>query len=351
MKNIAILKRDSTKITISEFYERYNMGKYNLNPTYQRRGDVWDEEKQGFLIDTILKNYPIPPIFLHQRIDEENGSTMYDVIDGKQRLTAIVSFLKGELSLPQSYDEGAYGDSRLNGAKISDLENELFEYKKQLWRYTISVEYIDTDELDIIDSIFDRLNRNGEPLEMQELRRAKYHDTKLLCLVEETVKKIDWTNIGKIKINRMQDHEFASELVFFVLENDVSDGNSKTILDEKYKSWNDKLTDSVYREALKQIEMIVQYLADLKIDFNKYKIKGVSHFYALFVFCDKMLKKGIKAEQIVDKVNDFFTQVRIIDSQNENAIAYRVSMQSNTRSKIQRTRRIDALVKAVEVVE
>ena len=128
MKEIAILKRDSTKITISEFYERYNMGKYNLSPAYQRRGDVWDEDKKGFLIDTILKNYPIPPIFLHQRIDEETGSTMYDVIDGKQRLTAIVDFLTGNLSLPQNYDEGAYGDSRLNGITIYDLEGELFEY-------------------------------------------------------------------------------------------------------------------------------------------------------------------------------------------------------------------------------
>lgn len=349
MKNIVILKRDTTKITISEFFERYNMGKYNLNPDYQRRGDVWDEEKQGFLIDTILKNYPIPPIFLHQRIDEDTGNTMYDVIDGKQRLTAIVSFLQGKLSLPQSYDEGAYGDSRLNGARIGDLEGELFEYKKQLWRYTISVEYIDTDELDIIDSIFDRLNRNGEPLEMQELRRAKYHGTQLLKLIEEAVSEIDWTNIGKIKINRMQDHEFASELVFYVLENDVSDGNSKTILDDKYRIWHNKLTHEDYIQALERVKKIVRYISDLKIDFDKYKIKGVSHYYALFVFCDIMINAGIDSASITDRLDNFFTQVRIVDSIDENAIAYRVSMQSNTRSKMQRTKRIDALVRAVKI--
>lgn len=346
MKKIAILKRDSTKITVSEFFERYNMGKYNLNPTYQRRGDVWDEEKQGFLIDTILKNYPIPPIFLHQRIDENTGSTMYDVIDGKQRLTAIVSFLNGELSLPQSYDEGAYGDSRLNGVKMEDLEGELFEYKKQLWRYSISVEYIDTDELDVIDAIFDRLNRNGEPLEMQELRRARYHDTLLLKLVEESANIIDWSNIGKIKKNRMQDQEFASELIFYILEGEAGEGNSKTVLDDKYKKWNEKLTQKLYDEAIATFSSAVEYLKKLNIEFDKYKIKGVSHYYALFGFCCEMLKKDVNISEIKIKLSDFYFQVRDVDSNDKNAIEYRNSMQSNTRAKYQRTKRIQALIDA-----
>lgn len=50
MNSIAILKRDSNKITISELFERYKLDKINLEPPYQRRGDVWDVEKQGFLI-------------------------------------------------------------------------------------------------------------------------------------------------------------------------------------------------------------------------------------------------------------------------------------------------------------
>ena len=71
----AKLNRESTKITISEFYERNQLNKYNFEPEYQRRGDVWSEEKQSFLIDSILKNYPMPPIFLHQVIDSSSGAT------------------------------------------------------------------------------------------------------------------------------------------------------------------------------------------------------------------------------------------------------------------------------------
>lgn len=96
----AKLNRESTRITISEFYERNQLNKYNFDPKYQRRSDVWSEEKQSFLIDSILKNYPMPPIFLHQVIESDTGATKYNVIDGKQRLSTILRFINNEIALP-----------------------------------------------------------------------------------------------------------------------------------------------------------------------------------------------------------------------------------------------------------
>ena len=78
--------RKSTSITISNFYEQYQLKKYNMDPPYQRDMNVWDIEQKSFLIDTIFKNFPIPPIFLEQKINADTGITNYDVIDGKQRL-------------------------------------------------------------------------------------------------------------------------------------------------------------------------------------------------------------------------------------------------------------------------
>ena len=148
----AKLNRESTKITISEFYERNQLNKYNFDPEYQRRGDVWSDEKQAFLIDSILKNYPMPPIFLHQVIDSDTGATKYNVIDGKQRLNAILRFIGNEIELPSDYDVGAFGDSRLNGKKFCDLDGELQEFKMQFWRYILSVEYIETDDIVVFDN-------------------------------------------------------------------------------------------------------------------------------------------------------------------------------------------------------
>ncbi|SEG16499.1 Protein of unknown function DUF262 [Butyrivibrio sp. Su6] len=349
MNNIVILKRNSTSITISEFYERYKMEKYNFDPAYQRRGDVWNEDKQGFLIDTILKNYPMPPIFLHQKIDEVTGTTKYDVIDGKQRLTAIIKFIEGDLELPQDFDEGAYGDSRLNGLKIDDLEGKLLDYKKQLWRYSISVEYIDTDKNDVVDAIFDRLNRNGEQLEEQELRKAKYHDTLIMSLVERVTDMINWDDIGKMKVSRMQDQEYASELLFYLLNDDASDGNAKETLDNEYKKWNEKLTDGQIDSIEMRFKKILEYIEELDINFDQYKLKGVSHFYAIFAFSKVMIEKNINPSAIRGKLDEFYLKMRDKSYDYPGVQKYLDSMQSNTRSKSQRLKRINALIESCDV--
>jgi uncharacterized protein with ParB-like and HNH nuclease domain len=60
-------------------------------------------------------NVPIPPIFLNE---DEYGH--YSVIDGKQRLAAITSFLSNNLVL-----EGLEIFSDINGIKFNDLPNRL----------------------------------------------------------------------------------------------------------------------------------------------------------------------------------------------------------------------------------
>ena len=93
-----ILKRDSNSINIASFWEGFSLGKFNFDPPYQR-DSVWDEEKQSFFIDSILRNYPIPPIFLHQKIDDDTGRITFEVVDGKQRLTTIAS----SVTFPSSF--------------------------------------------------------------------------------------------------------------------------------------------------------------------------------------------------------------------------------------------------------
>lgn len=342
--SFAKLSRESTKITISEFFERHQLKKYNFDPDYQRRGDVWDDEKQAFLIDSILKNYPMPPIFLHQEINTITGETMYNVIDGKQRLNAILKFIDNKIELPQDYDVGAFGDARLNGAKFGDLKNELQEFKMQFWRYILSVEYIENGEIDIINNVFDRLNRNGEPLEPQELRKAKYYDTIFLKTIEDLAKIVDWKKLGKVKINRMQDIEFISELVFLLLENEPMDASRREYIDDYYTKWSKNFENQKAVEIKKYFELCINFIESCDIDFDKHKIKGVSHFYALFGFAKKCIDNHIEAKSISKKLNEFYIILRNTSDLPKNVLEYKESMQSNTRSKGQRIHRIDALV-------
>lgn len=62
--------------------------KLNLTPTYQR-GDVWSTKDRQALIESILRGIPLPSIILLRM----GGSAPHEVVDGKQRLTAILRFV------------------------------------------------------------------------------------------------------------------------------------------------------------------------------------------------------------------------------------------------------------------
>ena len=60
----------------------------NVDAEYQR-GKVWSQPQQALLIDSVMRGFDIPKIFLRKLPD--GNPYLFDVIDGKQRLTAIWS--------------------------------------------------------------------------------------------------------------------------------------------------------------------------------------------------------------------------------------------------------------------
>ena len=74
-------------LTLKNLYEH---GHLNLEPGFQRQS-VWIERDRAKLIDSILRNYPLPAIFLYR--NQKDGEIIYDVIDCKQRLESIFMFM------------------------------------------------------------------------------------------------------------------------------------------------------------------------------------------------------------------------------------------------------------------
>jgi hypothetical protein len=339
----SILNRDTNTVTVATFYENYLLGKYNFDPPYQRKS-VWTDEKQSFLIDSIIKNFPIPPIFLHQHIDDETGKTEYDIIDGKQRLTSIVRFIRNEIPVSSEFEDTNFYDQLLAGAYFVDLDQpELSEYKRKFWRYIIPIEYLDTTSKSLIDNIFDRLNRNGEPLTGQELRNAKYHDTDLLNLVEKLADHRFWSaRLAHVDLSRMENYEFVSELIFVLLEKGPMEALPPIIdaLYEKYThgqiNWN-----SVEHEFYR----VTKFLEALDLNYEGYKIKGVSHLYGLWCFAWVCEQQTVQPEMVRDKLNALFTELRSSQVTNEYVQDYRITMSSNTKSKAMRERRLEALLR------
>jgi len=140
----------------------------NLRPEYQRRRR-WDSKKQSKLIESLLMNVPVPPIFLY-----ETDLSRYEVMDGQQRLISIIDFYDGKLIL-----RNLKAWKNLNGLRYKDLPERL---KRGLDRRRISAvillaESAAPEEIafaDIRREVFERLNTGGTALNGQELRNSIY---------------------------------------------------------------------------------------------------------------------------------------------------------------------------------
>lgn len=86
--------------SLENFLDMYAEGEYDFDPEYQR-GLVWTkEQKQAFIKALMIGKAEIQPIFIRNPKKREWG---LEVLDGKQRLTAILEYVRGEFEVEGFY--------------------------------------------------------------------------------------------------------------------------------------------------------------------------------------------------------------------------------------------------------
>jgi len=147
-----------------------------IKPKMQREF-VWDSLKCSRLIESIIMGLPIPPLFLL-----EIGKNKYELIDGFQRLTTVINYVRGNPW--HGYVEGKRNTPSKLSKKVSfEIGGKIFsdldpEYKRILKRSTIPL--IEFKQLgpDTIDSkylIFERINTGSEKLNQMQIRKSLAH--------------------------------------------------------------------------------------------------------------------------------------------------------------------------------
>lgn len=141
--------------------------RYKLDPEYQRR-HRWSAERKSRLIESFLINVPVPPVFLYER-----DLARFEVMDGRQRLTALSDFYADKFALT-----GLQYWSDLDGRRYSELPSKVRDGIDR--RYISSIillkETAATDEQAAMlkKMVFERLNSGGVKLASQETRNAVY---------------------------------------------------------------------------------------------------------------------------------------------------------------------------------
>lgn len=299
----------------------------------------------------------MPAIFMRPIVDAD-GKTQYDIVDGKQRLQAIINFIEGSTTLTSYFAEDSFvgednreAAEKIAGKTFSEIKTEgSSDYVKQFWTYTLQIEYLYDDNTDLISSVFDRLNRNGEPLNRQELRKARYANTPIMTVIQKLTENDYWRDkLARLKIERMEDEEFVSELLFLILDKHVLDSSPDT-LDSKYEEY--KNNAAALEQGQKEFECIIDFIKQLSIDYEKCKrLFWTTHLYTLFSVAWYCVEKKISADQIAKPINEFYVIYFSRDTNYEGALKeYKDASSSRTRSAIQRNHRMKAVLKYCNVL-
>ena len=164
--------------TVKALLNLRKSGMLIVNPEYQR-GEVWNAGQQKKLIDSVLRGYPIPLIYLHyiKRTVEGFVQEGFEVIDGQQRINALYLYTEGRFKLfdPVKDETEARFPAFIKeqpcpwGGKAFEELSETIS--TQLMDTPLSVVMIDTPETNEARDLFIRL-QSGMPLNSQEKRDA-----------------------------------------------------------------------------------------------------------------------------------------------------------------------------------
>ena len=223
--------------SVQYIYDLIKRGKIILEVPFQRK-QIWKPDKASSLIESIIMNVPIPPLYF---AEEENGNWL--VLDGLQRLSSIKNFYDNEFALTKLEVL-----TDLNKSKYKDLPPKS---KSLLDDGMLRVNVIKKDShRDIKYDIFMRLNRGAVTLNYQELRNCMYRGN-----LNDAAKELCNENSIFLKIlkqkaphQRYLDVEFI--IRYFAMSDNVSVDENGDVCIEGYKG--------------KMVQFINEYMEDHK---------------------------------------------------------------------------------------
>jgi hypothetical protein len=169
------MKFDITELRSSTVWNLYRMrDRIQIDPDYQRLSDIWTLDKRQGLIDTIINDFDVPKLYLHKfdKPLKKNGKLYdYAIIDGKQRLETMWAFIDGHIPLAPDFEYFRDSSVEPGNMTYAELGQNYPDLKVQFDSFQLNVISIETDELEMIEEMFSRLNESA-PLTAPEKRNA-----------------------------------------------------------------------------------------------------------------------------------------------------------------------------------
>jgi hypothetical protein len=336
--------------TLKWFVQQNKLGQLEMRPPFQRR-PVWTQPQKSLLIDTILRGYPVPEIYVFTAPGSA-GEDVANVVDGQQRLRACLEFMADKYAINFDLEKlqplHDLTDTPWFGLKFSKLEED---ERQRIEKYKLIVRDLEGVGDQELRHLFHRLNQSNMVLNAQELRFSIYEGG-LLALVEKLAKRPEWNSMGIFTVaqrRRMLDSEFVSELATGYLH---WPQNKKDSLDHYYSQYA-----TVFPFADRVEERFDDVLAVLKEIFpdgrmHRTRWRRKSDFYTLFLALarGRIDSEEFGIEPLRLRLTEFSRQVDSAETVPEDSPAwvYRTAVQRAASDRSRRVRREEALLAFLE---
>ena len=251
---------------------RIERGDIDLQPEFQR-GEVWSKAKKQRLVDSILRDWHVPPI----HVIELRGSRKQEVLDGQQRLAAIRDFVRGDVTVDGTIEPLDPKIEALHGKKYRELPDE---WKRQFNQFTLRIFRIVDYTADEPGELFFRLNQPTS-LTAAEQRNAFFGPVR--SQVKKLVDMLGDCGLDKDVLgfsnSRMAYDDIVARVAVTVERKKITEKLTANDLVQTYRSERPLSDDALGRVAV-AIRLIGATRSSLvgKIQFNKATI------YSWFIF-------------------------------------------------------------------
>lgn len=240
----------------------------------QRKSEMWDSRQKSLLIHSMLANYPVPSIYVlredSQELDEKKKPVFnYFVMDGKQRLTSVLSYIWGEFPLEDDIpnifvDETEY---EIAGKYFCDLD-EPVQYEIKRYKFDIiAFEECSNRE---IEEIFFRLN-NSSPLTKSQVAKAKI-GVELAELMNELLASkffVTGCNFSKAQLKASDDQRCLLQAMMLLDTNNVPDFELKDFSETSILEYSESIRENYSDRQSNILKSAIQYLTDAFPEKNK----------------------------------------------------------------------------------
>jgi len=255
IENKLVSSIQSNSFKIVDIYNKIDSGTLIPGPDFQRNL-VWKKQHKFSFIQTILLNYPFPEVYVaSEQLDVDTLKTKEVVVDGQQRLSTIVEYIKGQ------------GD--FNGKlPIKKFDELTLEEKKAFLNYPVSVKDLKDLDQETIIQIFKRINSTNYSLNSNEVLNAEFGGGEFAYFAKQLTDPN--FEVSEANTSVLISKEVREKVISFFIENKIfSENDVKRMFDSQYIMLiaSTIISGSYFSRSTK----VEQYLEEYNSEFENYK--------------------------------------------------------------------------------